>query len=47
MGLDAEDYVEIAKSMKAQGVDLIDVSTGAVAAARIPHSRNIKSSLLK
>ena len=35
-GLDAEDYIEIAKSMKAQGVDLIDVSTGAVVPARIP-----------
>ncbi|RDI41240.1 NADPH dehydrogenase NamA [Falsibacillus pallidus] len=35
-GLDAENYVQMAKTMKEQGVDLIDVSTGAVVPARIP-----------
>ncbi|MBM7648091.1 NADPH2 dehydrogenase [Bacillus ectoiniformans] len=35
-GLDAEDYSEIASWMKEQGVDLIDVSSGAVVPARIP-----------
>lgn len=34
-GLTAEDYVEYAKLMKAQGVDLIDVSSGAVVPAKI------------
>lgn len=35
-GLTPEDYVEYAKHMKAQGVDLIDVSSGAVVPAAIP-----------
>ncbi len=35
-GLTPEDYVEYAKRMKAQGVDLIDVSSGAVVPAAIP-----------
>ncbi|MCP3738579.1 NADPH dehydrogenase NamA [Rossellomorea sp. BNER] len=35
-GLDLEDYIEISKWMKAQGVDLIDVSSGAVVPAQIP-----------
>ncbi len=35
-GLQVEDYVTMAKWMKAQGVDLIDVSSGAVVPARIP-----------
>ncbi|KKI93056.1 NADPH dehydrogenase [Bacillus sp. SA1-12] len=34
-GLDAEDYIQYAKEMKKQGVDLIDVSSGAVVPARI------------
>jgi NADPH2 dehydrogenase len=34
-GLNPEDYVEYAKLMKEQGVDLIDVSSGAVAPAPI------------
>ncbi|MEW9500306.1 NADPH dehydrogenase NamA [Jeotgalibacillus marinus] len=34
-GLTAEDYVPFAKWMKEQGVDLIDVSSGAVVPARI------------
>lgn len=34
-GLDVEDYVEFSKWMKEQGVDLVDVSSGAVAPARI------------
>jgi NADPH2 dehydrogenase len=33
-GLTVEDYVEYAKRMKAQGVDLIDVSSGAVVPAK-------------
>lgn len=35
-GLDVEDYVVFAQWMKEQGVDLIDVSSGAVVPARIP-----------
>ncbi|RLQ91134.1 NADPH dehydrogenase NamA [Falsibacillus albus] len=35
-GLDVEDYVSMAKWMKEQGVDLIDVSSGAVVPAQIP-----------
>ncbi|QOR65377.1 NADPH dehydrogenase NamA [Cytobacillus suaedae] len=35
-GLSPEDYVEYSKRMKAQGVDLIDVSSGAVVPAAIP-----------
>ncbi|OAT84119.1 NADPH dehydrogenase [Bacillus sp. MKU004] len=35
-GLDAEDYVVFSQWMKEQGVDLIDVSSGAVVPARIP-----------
>ncbi|MGM0852984.1 MAG: NADPH dehydrogenase NamA [Bacillota bacterium] len=35
-GLDVEDYVVFARWMKEQGVDLIDVSSGAVVPARIP-----------
>ncbi|MBE4910398.1 NADPH dehydrogenase NamA [Bacillus luteolus] len=35
-GLTPEDYVEYSKRMKAQGVDLIDVSSGAVVPAAIP-----------
>ncbi|MFI8685293.1 NADPH dehydrogenase NamA [Rossellomorea sp. NPDC077527] len=35
-GLDVEDYVVFAKWMKEQGVDLIDVSSGALVPARIP-----------
>lgn len=35
-GLDIEDYVVFAQWMKEQGVDLIDVSSGAVVPARIP-----------
>ncbi|MCA1054737.1 NADPH dehydrogenase NamA [Rossellomorea aquimaris] len=35
-GLDAEDYVLFSTWMKEQGVDLIDVSSGAVVPARIP-----------
>ncbi len=35
-GLDIEDYVTFSKWMKEQGVDLIDVSSGAVVPARIP-----------
>lgn len=35
-GLTPEDYVEYSKRMKAQGVDLIDVSSGAVVPAPIP-----------
>ncbi|MGM7635459.1 NADPH dehydrogenase NamA [Bacillus sp. Hm123] len=34
-GLDVEDYIEIARRMKDLGVDLIDVSSGAVVPARI------------
>ncbi len=34
-GMTAEAYVEMAKWMKAQGVDLIDVSSGAVVPAKI------------
>jgi NADPH2 dehydrogenase len=34
-GLDVEDYVSYAKNMKNQGVDLIDVSSGAVVSTRI------------
>ncbi|MBA2873350.1 NADPH dehydrogenase NamA [Thermaerobacillus caldiproteolyticus] len=34
-GLTVKDYVEYAKRMKAQGVDLIDVSSGAVVPAKI------------
>lgn len=34
-GLTVNDYVEYAKRMKAQGVDLIDVSSGAVVPAKI------------
>jgi len=34
-GLTAEDYIPYAKQMKEQGVDLIDVSSGAVVPARI------------
>ncbi|MBN8200386.1 MULTISPECIES: NADPH dehydrogenase NamA [Bacillaceae] len=34
-GLTAEDYAEMGKWMKGQGVDLIDVSSGAVVPARI------------
>ncbi|MFD2214133.1 NADPH dehydrogenase NamA [Metabacillus endolithicus] len=34
-GLDVSDYVEFAKKMKEQGVDLIDVSSGAVVTAKI------------
>ncbi|MEJ9211333.1 NADPH dehydrogenase NamA [Bacillus smithii] len=34
-GLTPEDYVEIAKQLKEQGVDLIDVSSGAVVPAKI------------
>jgi len=34
-GLTIDDYITIAKSMKEQGVDLIDVSSGAVVPARI------------
>lgn len=35
-GLDVDDYVVFSKWMKEQGVDLIDVSSGAVVPARIP-----------
>ncbi|WP_419096014.1 NADPH dehydrogenase NamA [Rossellomorea pakistanensis] len=35
-GLDIGDYIEMSKWMKAQGVDLIDVSSGAVVPAQIP-----------
>jgi NADPH2 dehydrogenase len=35
-GLDVEDYVVFAQWMKEQGIDLIDVSSGAVVPARIP-----------
>ncbi|BCB04634.1 NADPH dehydrogenase NamA [Bacillus sp. KH172YL63] len=35
-GLDIEDYVAFGKWMKEQGVDLIDVSSGALVPARIP-----------
>ncbi|WP_044340089.1 NADPH dehydrogenase NamA [Rossellomorea aquimaris] len=35
-GLDVEDYVVFAQWMKEQGVDLIDVSSGALVPARIP-----------
>jgi NADPH2 dehydrogenase len=35
-GLDVEDYVAFAGWMKEQGIDLIDVSSGAVVPARIP-----------
>ncbi|MCA1063288.1 NADPH dehydrogenase NamA [Rossellomorea sp. AcN35-11] len=35
-GLDVDDYVVFARWMKEQGVDLIDVSSGAVVPARIP-----------
>lgn len=35
-GLSVEDYVTMAKWMKEQGVDLIDVSSGAVVPANIP-----------
>jgi NADPH2 dehydrogenase len=35
-GLDVEDYVVFARWMKEQGIDLIDVSSGAVVPARIP-----------
>ena len=35
-GLNVEDYVTIANWMKEQGVDLIDVSSGAVVPAHIP-----------
>jgi NADPH2 dehydrogenase len=35
-GLDVEDYVVFAQWMKEQGVDLIDVSSGAIVPARIP-----------
>ncbi|TMU86662.1 NADPH dehydrogenase NamA [Bacillus sp. BHET2] len=35
-GLDVEDYVAFGKWMKEQGVDLIDVSSGALVPARIP-----------
>ncbi|MGE6752163.1 NADPH dehydrogenase NamA [Rossellomorea sp. NPDC071047] len=35
-GLDVEDYVVFAQWMQEQGVDLIDVSSGAVVPARIP-----------
>lgn len=35
-GLTVEDYIPMAKWMKEQGVDLIDVSSGAVVMARIP-----------
>lgn len=34
-GLQVEDYVEYAKKMKDQGVDLIDVSSGAIVPAKI------------
>ncbi|PAF12804.1 NADPH dehydrogenase, partial [Shouchella clausii] len=34
-GLTAEDYAEMGKWMKEQGMDLIDVSSGAVVPARI------------
>lgn len=34
-GLNVEDYIEFAQKMKNQGVDLIDVSSGAVVPARI------------
>ncbi|MFC0269843.1 NADPH dehydrogenase NamA [Metabacillus herbersteinensis] len=34
-GLNVEDYIEFAKKMKNQGVDLIDVSSGAIVPARI------------
>ncbi|MGO1059133.1 NADPH dehydrogenase NamA [Planococcus sp. FY231025] len=34
-GMDPEQYVEMAQCMKAQGVDLIDVSSGAVVPAQI------------
>jgi NADPH2 dehydrogenase len=35
-GLTSEDYISMARWMKDQGVDLIDVSSGAVVEARIP-----------
>ncbi|WP_064090941.1 NADPH dehydrogenase NamA [Rossellomorea aquimaris] len=35
-GLDVEDYVVFGKWMKEQGIDLIDVSSGAVVPAQIP-----------
>ncbi|MDR4936404.1 NADPH dehydrogenase NamA [Rossellomorea marisflavi] len=35
-GLDVDDYIIFSKWMKEQGVDLIDVSSGAVVPARIP-----------
>jgi NADPH2 dehydrogenase len=35
-GLDVEDYVAFAEWMKEQGIDLVDVSSGAVVPARIP-----------
>lgn len=35
-GMDPEQYVEMAQWMKAQGVDLVDVSSGAVVPAQIP-----------
>jgi NADPH2 dehydrogenase len=34
-GLKAEDYIQMAKWMKEQGVDLIDVSSGGVAPAQV------------
>ena len=34
-GLDVDDYIKMAAWMKEQGVDLIDVSSGAVAPAKI------------
>jgi NADPH2 dehydrogenase len=34
-GLDVEDYIDFAKNMKAQGVDLIDVSSGSIVPAEI------------
>jgi NADPH2 dehydrogenase len=49
-GLTAEDYVEFATRMKEQGVDLIDVSTGAVVPAtidafplyQVPHAAKVR-----
>jgi NADPH2 dehydrogenase len=35
-GLDVEDYVAFSEWMKEQGIDLVDVSSGAVVPARIP-----------
>ncbi len=46
-GLTVKDYVEYAKQMKAQGVDLIDVSSGAVVPAKLMRIQVIKCRLRK